>query len=288
MHASTRHHQNPEAPLAIEDVPIADIMHQLKVAQDINASVRKLLYNDSGNDAAPMVLEKIRGIAGMETLALFEKQTGREEEIYFEWRYPTGSDHGAEGEWAAYRPAREVILKLAEGKPARVDAQLIRADGDSAASPSDTQNGLIFPIQVFGEWWGGLCLDCGTADVGGDTPLFGAFATTADLLGIFFERQIATRENVESDKLAGALEMAGTVCHKLNQPMQVILGYASMVTSGDISEPAQVCEIVKMIEDETRRMGIITKNLMGITKYRSVETPEVGSMCDIDGQSAIS
>jgi hypothetical protein len=64
--------------------------------------------------------------------------------------------------------------------------------------------------------------------------------------------------------------------------MQVILGYASMVSSGDISEPGQVREIVKMIEDETRRMGIITKNLMGITKFRTVETPDVGSLCDVD------
>jgi hypothetical protein len=61
-----------------------------------------------------------------------------------------------------------------------------------------------------------------------------------------------------------------------------------MVTSGDISEPDQICEIIKMIEDETRRMGIITKNLMGITRYRSVETPEVGAMCDIDNPAALS
>ncbi len=288
MHVSTSHQQNPYGTLSIEDAQIADLVRQLKVAQDINTSVRTLLHNDSGDEAASVVLERIRGIAGMDTLAVFEKRTGRDEGIYFEWRYPTGSNHTGGGERAAYRPTREVVRRLAEGKPTRLNAQLKCDGGDSYTRDSDTKNWLFLPIQVFGEWWGGLCLDCGAADVDRDTPLFEAFATAVDLLGIFFERQIATRENAESDKLAGALEMAGTVCHKLNQPMQVILGYASMVTSGDISEPAQVCEIVKMIEDETRRMGIITKNLMGITKYRSVETPEVGSMCDIDSQTAIS
>jgi hypothetical protein len=53
--------------------------------------------------------------------------------------------------------------------------------------------------------------------------------------------------------------------------MQVILGYASMVTSGDISELDQIKEVVQLIEDETRQMGIITKNLMGITKNRGDE-----------------
>ncbi len=287
MHASS-HHQNPCGTLSIEDAQMVEVMRQLKTAQDINACVRALLHNDSGNDSASTVLEEIRHLAAVDTLAIFENRTGGDEEICFEWRYHTGSDHAGDGEWTAYRPAPEVVHMLAEGKPAQVHARLNRTAGDACADDSHAKDWLIFPVQVFGEWWGGLCLDCGAADVSRDTPLFEAIATAVDLLGIFFERQIATRENAESDKLAGALEMAGTVCHKLNQPMQVILGYASMVTSGDISEPEQVCEIVKMIEDETRRMGIITKNLMGITKYRTVETPDVGSMCDIDSQAAIS
>ena len=129
---------------------------------------------------------------------------------------------------------------------------------------------------------GGLWLSGPDASLFEDETILQALNTIADLLGIRFERQMKTSENAARDKLAGALEMAGTVCHKLNQPMQVILGYASMVTSGDINEPAQVREIVKMIEEETRRMGIITKNLMGITKYHTVETPDGGSMCDVD------
>ena len=287
MHPSS-HHQNSSGALSNEDEHVIDAMRQLKMAQAINTCVRALLHSDNDNDAASTTLETIRHIAAMDALAVFEKQTGADERVYFDWRYFTGSGHAGEGEWEPYWPDREVRCKLAGGQPIYLKLSMNHDADGPYRNGNGTKNRLLFPIQVFGEWWGGLCLDYGSADVDKDTPLFEAFATTVDLLGIFFERQIASRENAESDKLAGALEMAGTVCHKLNQPMQVILGYASMVTSGDISEPEQVCEIVKMIEDETRRMGIITKNLMGITKYRTVETREVGSMCDIDSQAAIS
>jgi C4-dicarboxylate-specific signal transduction histidine kinase len=98
---------------------------------------------------------------------------------------------------------------------------------------------------------------------------------------------VAGQEHQERVKLVGALEMAGAVCHKLNQPMQVILGYSSMVSSGDVKDPEQVKAIVKTIEDETRKMGIITKNLMGITKYRSVASPGGVRMVHLGDDPAI-
>ena len=95
---------------------------------------------------------------------------------------------------------------------------------------------------------------------------------TAGFFSAYFERNRSAVEHEEKTKLAGALEMAGVVCHKLNQPMQVILGYASMVTSGDIRDGQQIIDIVKLVEDETRKMGIITKNLMGITRLHDAGT----------------
>ncbi len=205
----------------------------------------------------------------------------------FEWCCQTRNGPACGSDWELYQPDIAACERLAIKKPVRI-ARPPTSDADRRDIPVEGRPlGLIIPINVFGTWWGGLCLDCGLAEVDKNSPVFESFVTTADFLGVFFERQIASREHTESDKLVGALEMAGTVCHKLNQPMQVILGYASMVTSGDISDPEQVCDIVKMIEDETRRMGIITKNLMGITKYRTVETPEVGSMCDVDSPVAL-
>lgn len=124
----------------------------------------------------------------------------------------------------------------------------------------------IFPLTVLGSWWGGLVVESQKENWQSPFMQEDNLETVSALFSAYYERMTATEGYQERDKLSGALEMAGTVCHKLNQPMQVILGYASMVTSGDIHEPDQIADVVKLIEDETRQMGIITKNLMGITK----------------------
>lgn len=129
----------------------------------------------------------------------------------------------------------------------------------------------FIPLTVLGKWWGFLCIESGPASLQWYPEDGHRLETMGGLFSVFFERQHAVAGFQERNKLSGALEMAGTVCHKLNQPMQVILGYASMVTSGDISDKEQIVEIVQLIEDETRQMGIITKNLMGITKHHGAE-----------------
>ena len=130
---------------------------------------------------------------------------------------------------------------------------------------------IIVPLTVLGKWWGFLCIEALQADIERLPVEENHLKTVGALFSVFYERQHAVEGFHERKELSGALEMAGTVCHKLNQPMQVILGYASMVTAGDISEKEQIIEIVQLIEDETRQMGIITKNLMGITKNRGAE-----------------
>jgi GAF domain-containing protein len=130
---------------------------------------------------------------------------------------------------------------------------------------------VILPLTVLGKWWGFLCIEA-VPEGFRWTPARGShLETLGALFSVYYERRHAVEGCQERNALSGALEMAGTVCHKLNQPMQVILGYASMVTSGDIREKEQIIEIVQLIEDETRQMGIITKNLMGITKNRGAE-----------------
>ena len=136
---------------------------------------------------------------------------------------------------------------------------------------SDVARLIFVPLTVLGKWWGFLCVEALQVDIERLPIKENHLKTVGALFSVFYERQHAVEGFHERKELSGALEMAGTVCHKLNQPMQVILGYASMVTSGDISEKEQIIEIVQLIEDETRQMGIITKNLMGITKNRGAE-----------------
>ena len=260
-----------------------DLNPQLRLARCINACARLLLHDATDHDPALAVLAYLKEATGMAGVSLFRRRQGEDDGIAFDWLCQT-TDGTMEGcRWSA-----ETVGSLSDGHPVQFTHQDVCRDDSDRPGIYQGCGGLLIPIQVFGNWWGGMCLSGDDERLTGDEGLIQFLGTVADLFGVFFERRISSREDAESDKLAGALEMAGTVCHKLNQPMQVILGYASMVTSGDISEHDQICEIIQMIEDETRRMGIITKNLMGITQYRSVETPEVGAMCDIDNQPALS
>jgi hypothetical protein len=286
----------PNEGASEKDAPSTDQMRRLRMAQAITSCSRLLLHNEEGHDAVQGVLDHLQRITGTCRTAILEKQdTGFEKQDNGD--HPTSlvwccrsqtqntgiGPSGSGAKPVPFKPPSNTTTQLVQGQPVRLSLQ--PGDLDQGSLDDDRKaasRALIMPIEVNGEWWGGLWLSGSDASLFEDESILQALSTIADLLGIRFERQMETAENAARDKLAGALEMAGTVCHKLNQPMQVILGYASMVTSGDINEPAQVREIVKMIEEETRRMGIITKNLMGITKYHTVETPEGGSMCDVD------
>jgi len=161
--------------------------------------------------------------------------------------------------------------ELEKGRSCRIAMSQSAPEFQQYFAPRDVHTLLLLPLTVCGTWWGSLCVESRQDACHWTIDQVHRLETVAALFSVFYERQHMADGYQERDKLSGALEMAGTVCHKLNQPMQVILGYASMVTSGDISEPDQIKEVVQLIEDETRQMGIITKNLMGITKNRGDE-----------------
>ena len=161
--------------------------------------------------------------------------------------------------------------ELEKGRSCKIAVSQSAPEFQQYFAPRDVHTLLLLPLTVCGTWWGSLCIESRQDACHWTIDQVQNMETVAALFSVFYERQHMADGYQERDKLSGALEMAGTVCHKLNQPMQVILGYASMVTSGDISEPDQIKEVVQLIEDETRQMGIITKNLMGITKNRGDE-----------------
>ena len=72
----------------------------------------------------------------------------------------------------------------------------------------------------------------------------------------------------DRQRLQGVLELAGAVCHELSQPLQAISGYSGAMLS-ESELPAAIRPAVDGIVEQTRRVGTITKRLMGITAYRS-------------------
>lgn len=75
-------------------------------------------------------------------------------------------------------------------------------------------------------------------------------------------------EEVKRQKLQGALEMAGAVCHELNQPLHVVAGYSEMLLE-DLGDSDPRTEMLQIIKTEVERMGELTRKIMSITQYRA-------------------
>ncbi len=86
---------------------------------------------------------------------------------------------------------------------------------------------------------------------------------------------------LEEERLRGVLEMAGGICHELNQPMQVVSGYSELLLM-DIKKDNSSYPYIKMIKEQTEEMGSITRKLMRITKYETQDYIEGSRIIDID------
>jgi len=105
-------------------------------------------------------------------------------------------------------------------------------------------------------------------------------------IGMYFlSRQIVRRFRAEeelrqSEKLRGVIEMAGAVCHELNQPLQAISGYSELILM-DLEDGKSPHDDIKSIKKQIDRMRDITKKLMNITRYETTDYLN-GKIIDID------
>lgn len=82
-------------------------------------------------------------------------------------------------------------------------------------------------------------------------------------------RVIELRTNLaEKEKLQGVLEMAGAICHELNQPLMALSGYSELLLM-DMPEDGFQHKSIKKIKAQVDRVGDITKKLMCITRYKT-------------------
>jgi DNA-binding response OmpR family regulator len=99
------------------------------------------------------------------------------------------------------------------------------------------------------------------------------------------ERRRSEKERLQKEKLEVILEMAGAVCHEMNQPIQVISGHAELMLM-DITEDHPLYEKIKTIDDQTNKMGEITRRLTEITRYETESYVGDTRIIDIDKASA--
>ncbi len=155
------------------------------------------------------------------------------------------------------RVRREIDRAFGEGRTAELDAFFRRKDGrvfpgHIKISPPDTARpgrGLIFTV---------------TDET---------------------ERRRMEAERTRREKLQAVLEMAGAVCHELNQPMTAIAGYGEITLMKTPPDDPNYEKVAKIVE-QIRRMGEITKKLMKVTRYRTRHYVDGTRIIDIDEAAA--
>lgn len=72
----------------------------------------------------------------------------------------------------------------------------------------------------------------------------------------------------EGEKLRGVLEMAGAVCHEINQPLQVVGGLSELILMKMGKDDPNYARFMKIRESITL-IGELTRKIMGISRYRT-------------------
>jgi len=96
-------------------------------------------------------------------------------------------------------------------------------------------------------------------------------------------RELAEKELLHHEKLQGVIEMAGAVCHEMNQPLMAISGYSELILM-DLKEKDPLGEKLIKMKEQIDRLGQITRKLMHITKYETKDYIK-SKIIDIDKAS---
>ncbi len=109
-------------------------------------------------------------------------------------------------------------------------------------------------------------------------PMEWTIATFTDIS----QRKAVEKEKYEKERLQGVLEMAGAVCHEINQPLQAILGYSELLLMDSNADNIENNNI-HSIKSQATRLGKITRKLSNITHYRTIDYPGNTKIVDIWG-----
>lgn len=92
------------------------------------------------------------------------------------------------------------------------------------------------------------------------------------------QEELARRERFQ-----GVLEMAGAVCHELNQPLQVVSGFSELLLASCAADDPRE-RLLRHIRDSAVRLGDLTAKMMRLTDYKAKDYLSDGTrIVDIDG-----
>jgi len=98
-------------------------------------------------------------------------------------------------------------------------------------------------------------------------------------------RKQAERELLQKEKLQAVVEMAGAVCHEMNQPMQVALVQLAECMAMDELESAPFKRKAENIRQQLNALRELSRKLMHITRYETRDYVKGAKIIDIDKAS---
>ena len=111
-------------------------------------------------------------------------------------------------------------------------------------------------------------------------PATGSVGVMLDLT----QKNRAARERAQREKFQGVLETAGGVCHEMNQPLQVISGYAEIMMN-EMPSDHKMFRMARQVSEQVDRMADITTKLQQITHYETMDYGEHARIIDIHKSS---
>jgi PAS domain S-box-containing protein len=160
---------------------------------------------------------------------------------------------------AAYHKVGEQLFNsLSSGKPAIIDADFIRKDGTT--------------------FYGHLKASC-------PDPAHPWRNTTVVISDISWRRS-AELEERQREKYQGVLEMAGAVCHELNQPIQEAMFNCSDLLGDEPLTKEELHAKAGRIKEQLNRMANMTRRLMRITRYETIDYINGEKIIDIERSSS--
>ncbi len=116
------------------------------------------------------------------------------------------------------------------------------------------------------------------------SPEEGQAAGSVGVMLDLTQKNRAARERAQREKFQGVLETAGGVCHEMNQPLQVISGYAEIMMS-EMPADHKMFRMARQVSDQVDRMADITTKLQKITHYETMDYGEHARIIDIHKSS---
>jgi PAS domain S-box-containing protein len=86
---------------------------------------------------------------------------------------------------------------------------------------------------------------------------------------------------IHHERMRGMLQMAGAVCHEINQPLMALMGYIDIVNATNGTQAATAKALSK-IGEQADRIGKLTKKLARITQYKTKDYAGGEQIIDID------